>query len=308
MANSSSAVYGFILPEVAADNNLWGTHLNQDLSVGGGGFPTIDQLLARPQWQRAVVSGGAVDLAQGQLFEMTVSGATVVTFANVPADPPGSGSNAHISSTILLKVINGAVGAITWPVSVTWITRDGSAPPQSAFKTAGVDLVLLFTNNNGTNWFGLMLTDAPSGLGVHVTRVAAQSLTAGADTAISFDTRDYDTSVGQTMWAAGANQTRLVAPTPGLYKVSFSWVAGATVAAGSVSTKIKKNGTTVLSSFNGPNITSPAASVIPGDKGSDVILLAAGDYIEVIVNSPATSLSTGAGIGTPFASLVRIGR
>src|SRR5712691_6640736 len=155
MANTTSPVYGFIIPEVSADNNLWGTHLNQDLANGGAGFPTVDRLLARPQPPRAVVAGGVVDLSAGAVHEMTVSGAISQTFAFVPADPPGSGTNAHIASIVYLKVINGGVN-VSWAGSITWLGQTGLPP---ILKASGTDWVVLFTNNNGTNWYGSLLSN-----------------------------------------------------------------------------------------------------------------------------------------------------
>lgn len=143
MANSLTPVYQFILPEVTADNNLWGTHLNSDLTGE-------DALIARPNPQFFVNGTGAFNLNNGNYQELTVGGATVVSITNVP---PALASALGSATVVFLKLINGGVN-ITWPGTVTWLTSNGQTPN---LKAAGTDLIMLLTTNQGTSWLGVHL-------------------------------------------------------------------------------------------------------------------------------------------------------
>ena len=234
MANALTSIFGQILPEVTADNNLWGGHNNGD-------HTSWDRLHGRPQLQRAIVTAGAIDLgtlsqdgaAQGSYQQMTVSGPVTVSFNNVPADPAGSGTNPHIATVFYLKVINGGSNTITWPGTVTWLA--GTAP---FLRVAGTDLLMFATNDNGTSWIGAHISSVPdlqpvqsvawvNGGTTHLDLQTGNdfkfTVAAGAST-IAFD------NAGATL-AGNARRLRITITNGGSQTVtwpaSVTWLAGA---------------------------------------------------------------------------------
>jgi len=97
-------------------------------------------------FKEAQVAMGAnnIDLATGNFFSKTISGATSLTVSNVPA----SGTAA----SIILNLTNGGSASITWWSGMKW--AGGTAPTLTA---SGRDVLGFFTYDGGTIWTGLLL-------------------------------------------------------------------------------------------------------------------------------------------------------
>ena len=86
----------------------------------------------------------AIDLATGNLFTKTISGATTLTVSNVPATGD--------AASFILELTNAGSAAITWFSGVKW--AGGTAPTLTA---SGVDVLGFYTHNGGTTWRGMLL-------------------------------------------------------------------------------------------------------------------------------------------------------
>ena len=93
---------------------------------------------------RVAMAANNIDLALGNVFTKTISGATTLTVSNVPA----TGTTA----SFILDLTNGGSAAITWWSGVNW--AGGTVPTLTA---AGRDVLGFFTHNGGTTWTGLVL-------------------------------------------------------------------------------------------------------------------------------------------------------
>lgn len=93
---------------------------------------------------RIAVAASDINLALGNYFTRTISGATTFTVSNVPA--------SGVASSLILDLTNGGVGAITWWAGMKWA---GGASP--ALTAAGRDVLGFFTHDGGTTWSGLVL-------------------------------------------------------------------------------------------------------------------------------------------------------
>jgi len=93
---------------------------------------------------RVAMAANDIDLATGNLFTKTISGATMLTVSNVPA-------NGTLASFIL-DLTNGGSATVTWWSGVKW--AGGTAPTLTA---AGRDVLGFYTHDGGTVWTGLLL-------------------------------------------------------------------------------------------------------------------------------------------------------
>ena len=80
-----------------------------------------------------------IDLATGNLFTKTISGATTLTVSNVPA----SGTVGYF----ILQLTNGGSATVTWFSGVRW--AGGTAPTLTA---SGKDILSFYTIDAGTTW------------------------------------------------------------------------------------------------------------------------------------------------------------
>lgn len=87
----------------------------------------------------------AIDLATGNLFTKTISGATTLTVSNVPT--------TGTAASFILELTNAGSAAITWFSGVKW--AGGTAPTLTA---SGVDVLGFYTHNGGTTWRGFLLS------------------------------------------------------------------------------------------------------------------------------------------------------
>ncbi len=140
MPDTLTTVWQFTKPQVGGSTNTWGGKLNTDLD-------STDDLIARPRqvFFDATSGAGAVNLVNGLAQEIDITTPITVAISNVPANPP---STLPIWTKIWLRLKNGG-GKVTWPGSVTWLS--GQVPE---LNTAGIDVVMLGTTDNGTTYLG----------------------------------------------------------------------------------------------------------------------------------------------------------
>ena len=157
--------YAYNLPNDLADDGAWGAMLrtiigddvtgidaimkaisdvaNAALPKAGGTMTGLLYLLTE---KFTIVNLGnitgatAINLASGNTFYATVTGAPTFSFSNVPA----TGAAVFVT----LELTNAGAFPPTWPASVKW---PGGAPPD--FTASGVDIVTLYTRNGGTTWY-----------------------------------------------------------------------------------------------------------------------------------------------------------
>ena len=85
-----------------------------------------------------------LDLSQGNVFDMTLSGATTFVFSN----PPASGKAG--SFTLIIRQLS-TLRAVTFPASVKW---DNDVMPD--FATSKTAILCFVTTNGGARWYGVV--------------------------------------------------------------------------------------------------------------------------------------------------------
>src|SRR6266849_10199865 len=103
MANTTTATFQFIKPEVALDTGQWGTHLNADLD-------SLDTELGKPRYPFNSPTVGATttcDLSLARTFVFTLTQVSTLAFTN----PPSSSFFVRI----VLLITDGGAFALTWP-------------------------------------------------------------------------------------------------------------------------------------------------------------------------------------------------
>ena len=93
----------------------------------------------------SVMSDDNIDLATGNYFTKTISGAATFTVTNVPS----SGT----SVSFILELTNAGSATITWWSGVKW--AGGTAPTLTA---SGVDVLGFYSHNGGVTWRGFLLS------------------------------------------------------------------------------------------------------------------------------------------------------
>jgi hypothetical protein len=93
---------------------------------------------------KVAMGANDINLASGNWFTKTISGATILTVSNVPTT-----GNA---GSFILDLTNGGSAVITWWSGVKW--AGGTAP---TLTTAGRDKIGFVTYDGGTTWDGLVL-------------------------------------------------------------------------------------------------------------------------------------------------------
>ena len=94
---------------------------------------------------QVAMPANAIDLATGNLFTKTISGATTLTVSNVPA--------TGTAVSFILELTNAGSAAITWFSGVKW---DGGTAP--TLTGSGVDVLGFYSHDGGTTWRGLLLS------------------------------------------------------------------------------------------------------------------------------------------------------
>ena len=99
-----------------------------------------------PYGTTVAMAAADVDLSAGDVFTVTISAATALTFSNVPAGK---------AATFNLIITNGGAATVTWPTSVKWAS--GTAPTLTA---SGVDVLTFLTPDGGVTWYGTVAITA----------------------------------------------------------------------------------------------------------------------------------------------------
>lgn len=99
-----------------------------------------------PYGTTVAMAAADVDLSAGDVFTVTISAATTLTFSNVPAGK---------AATFNLIITNGGAATVTWPTSVKWAS--GTAPTLTA---SGVDVLTFLTPDGGVTWYGTVAITA----------------------------------------------------------------------------------------------------------------------------------------------------
>lgn len=162
------------LPTPGGNDGTWGDVLNEYLEVehasngthktdylpksGGtltGNVNAADYVVSRAEmkdYAETVVTANSstaytVDLVNGNVYELTLTGNCTITLSN----PPATGRAGSV--TLILTQDGTGSRTITWPSSVKW--SNTSAPTLTT--TAGaVDIIQLLTTNGGTTWRGFL--------------------------------------------------------------------------------------------------------------------------------------------------------
>lgn len=156
--------YGWVTPTDGGSNGAWGALLNTLFQAidsalfavsavasaalpKGGGVMTgrLDSLVATmARVDKGSVSGAqSLDLAVAQYFTIAPTAGVVLTFANTPTSVG--------ATAMIIRSTNGGT-RFTWPASVKW--PSGTAP---TLTVAGVDLIVLITDDDGTTWRGVVV-------------------------------------------------------------------------------------------------------------------------------------------------------
>lgn len=93
---------------------------------------------------KITMAASNIDVASGNIFSKTISGATTLTVSNIPA--------SGVTCNFILDLINGGSATITWWSGVKWAS--GLAP---ILTISGRDVLGFFTHDGGTTWTGLVL-------------------------------------------------------------------------------------------------------------------------------------------------------
>lgn len=89
-------------------------------------------------------TGATLNLATGNLFALTISGATTLVVSNIP-------TTGQVFKFVL-ELTNGGSAPITWFTGAKFV--GGVAP---VLTTSGLDIIECYTRNGGTTWNVLVL-------------------------------------------------------------------------------------------------------------------------------------------------------
>lgn len=84
-----------------------------------------------------------INLELGSLQKGTVTGSTTISISGVAA--------AGQVSSVILHIVNGGAFSVNYGASVIW---PNMTPP--TFTANGTDIVLFYTFNGGTSWYGIL--------------------------------------------------------------------------------------------------------------------------------------------------------
>lgn len=122
--------------------------LTDETGTGANVFATSPTLttptITGTKETRVAVAASAIDLATGNYFTKTISGATTFTVSNTPSSGTGI--------SFILDLTNGGSATITWWGGMKW--AGGTAPTLTA---AGRDVLGFFTHDGGTTWSGMLM-------------------------------------------------------------------------------------------------------------------------------------------------------
>ena len=94
---------------------------------------------------KVAMGANDINLAAGNMFTKTISGATTFTVSNALAS-----GNAN---SFILELTNGGSAVVTWFYGVKWAS--GTAPVLTA---SGVDILGFYSHDGGATWRGIVLS------------------------------------------------------------------------------------------------------------------------------------------------------
>lgn len=139
---------------LVVDKDTGNVDFKQEVSLADT-LNCVDQLVTRPEIRDYAEtvdvdnSGTAytIDLENGNVHEVTLTGNCTFTFSN----PPATGKAG--SFTLILKQDGTGSRTTTWPASVDW--TGGNAPVLSS-GASEVDVLTFLTTDGGTTWYGMV--------------------------------------------------------------------------------------------------------------------------------------------------------
>lgn len=120
------------------------------LTDGGGGEAVLDYVTPAYGGQETLDIGTAtgtayaIDLAAGNVHDVTLSSDCALTFTGATAD-------VACSFTLLLRQDGTGGRAVTWPATLVW---SGGTAPTLTTTAASVTALAFFTVDGGTSWYG----------------------------------------------------------------------------------------------------------------------------------------------------------
>ena len=131
----------------SADSLLYDTSVskwrNQRVATAGrGGMETVSV-------QTASTAATTLNLANGNVFEVTLSSSTTFTFS-------GAINGKACSFSLYLKQDATGGRAVTWPSGSSTVKWSGGAPTLTTTANA-IDVVVFETLNGGTTWYGALV-------------------------------------------------------------------------------------------------------------------------------------------------------
>ncbi len=142
---TTTASTNVTLPTTGTLVNTAVTTLSSLASVGTittGTWSAIMQDYTEINTASSQSSAYTINLDNGNVFSLTLTGTVTISFSNVPA------SNA---SSVTLFLIQDGTGSrtVVWPGSVIW---PGGTAPTLTTTASHVDMIVLMTTNAGTTW------------------------------------------------------------------------------------------------------------------------------------------------------------
>ena len=207
---------------------------------------------------------------------------TVMVFASSTARTTAlsgvlaEGMMSYLQDTNTVQVYDGSswvsVGGMTNPMTTTGdiiYSSSGSTPARLGIGTAGQ---VLKVNSGGTapEWGA---ASGASFVGVKCTSSAAQTITSGTTTVLTWDGEEFDTD-GFHSTVTNTGRITIPAGKAGYYRI-FGYVGGDNNATGSRYLMIYKNGVSAAESLLTPSTAYPTNTI------STILNLAVSDYVDL---------------------------
>lgn len=146
-----------------SDTNIGSASNGQTLLVSGGLWSNVPMATALADNAALANNGGVerlksittgattytINLADGNVFELKLTGAGTITLSFTGATP-----SRACSFTLYLVQPPAAAKSVVWPGSVKWAS---GTPPALSSNASKVDILVFETINGGTTWFGSLV-------------------------------------------------------------------------------------------------------------------------------------------------------